>query len=406
MSDNLSLRTGNEIGNNTGTGETKYDEPTSPKPGPRKAARSRRANTRLFLFALVPVALVIGGYAYVTGGQVMTTDNAYIGANIVGVTTDISGLVKSIDVHEGEAVKAGQVLFTLDPRSFQIAVDGDKAKLGAARDQILNLQASYQQSLVELAQAQADLPYYQTNLERQQRLQNTSASTQANLDDAQHALIAAREKVDVAKAAVSVVLAQLGGKADAPVESYPVYLEAKAALDDAQRQLDHATVRAPFNGIVTQVSSLQVGSYMTASQAAFELVSNDNMWIDSNPKETELTYVRPGQDVTITVDTYPGTTWHGKVDSISPASSSSFSLLPAQNSSGNWVKVVQRIPMRVSITDATNKPPLRVGMSTEVSIDTGHARGLPDFIGQWFGAKTANATEASPMHRAVSERVK
>lgn len=406
MSDNLSLRTSNDIGNNTGTGEIKHDEPASPKPAAVTPAHSRRAKRRLFLFALVPVAFVIGGYVYVTGGQVMTTDNAYIGANIVGVTTDISGLVKSIDVHEGEAVKAGQVLFTLDPRSFQIAVDGDKAKLGAARDQILNLQASYQQSLVELAQAQADLPYYQTNLERQQRLQNTSASTQANLDDAQHALIAAREKVDVAKAAVSVALAQLGGKADAPVESYPVYREAKAAQDDAQRQLDHATVRAPINGIVTQVSSLQVGSYMTASQAAFELVSNDHMWIDSNPKETELTYVRPGQDVTITVDTYPGTTWHGKVDSISPASSSSFSLLPAQNSSGNWVKVVQRIPMRVSITDAANKPPLRVGMSTEVSIDTGHARGLPDFIGQWFGAKTPNAAEASPMRWAVSERVK
>jgi membrane fusion protein, multidrug efflux system len=394
MSDNLSLRTGND---NT-LSELKQDHPETPQPAAATTEVPklvRRARTRLLLFALVPVALVIGGYVYVTGGQVMTTDNAYIGANIVGVTTDVSGLVKSIDVHEGEHVKAGQVLFTLDPRSFQIAVDGDKAKLGAARDQILNLQASYHQSLAELAQAQADLPYYQTNLDRQQRLQNTSASTQANLDDAQHALIAAREKADVARAAVSVTLAQLGGKADAPVESYPAYLEAKAALDDAQRQLDHATVRAPFNGIVTQVSSLQVGSYMTASQAAFELVSNDHMWIDTNPKETELTYVRPGQDVTITVDTYPGTVWHGKVESISPASSSSFSLLPAQNSSGNWVKVVQRIPMRVSIVDQANKPPLRVGMSTEVSIDTGHARGLPHFMEGLFGGKSAGVGTTS-----------
>ena len=397
MSDNLSLRTGNDNIN----GELKQDHPEKPQPAaPVKSKLSRPARTRLLLFALVPVALVIGGYTYFTGGQVMTTDNAYIGANIVGVTTDVSGLVKSIDVHEGEAVKAGQVLFTLDPRSFQIAVDGDKAKLGAARDQILNLQASYQQSLVELGQAQADLPYYQTNLDRQQRLQNTSASTQANLDDAQHALLAAREKVDVAKAAVSVALAQLGGKADAPVESYPVYQEAKAALDDAQRQLDHATVRAPFNGIVTQVSSLQVGSYMTASQAAFELVSNDHMWIDTNPKETELTYVRPGQDVTITVDTYPGTVWHGKVESISPASSSSFSLLPAQNTSGNWVKVVQRIPMRVSIVDTANKPPLRVGMSTEVSIDTGHARGLPDFMNGLFASKSAAADRAPSVNES------
>lgn len=382
------------------------DNPTSPnnimndsaitaaKPGPVVIGkRSRRARVRLILFAVVPVALVAGGYIYATGGQVMTTDNAYIGADMVGLTTDISGLVKSINVHEGQAVKAGQALFTIDPRAFQIAVDGDKAKLGAARDQILDLQASYQQSLAQLTQAKADLPYYQSNLERQQRLQNTSASTQANLDDAEHALIAARQKVDVAQMAVSVTLAQLGGKADAPVETYPAYLEAKAALDDAQRQLDHTVVRAPFSGIATEVSSLQVGSYVASSQAAFQLVSADHMWIDANPKETELTYVRPGQDVTISVDTYPGVEWHGKVASISPASSSSFSLLPAQNTSGNWVKVVQRIPMRVSIEDVADKPPLRVGMSTEVSVSTGHARGLPNFA-EWLpGSKPAVASE-------------
>lgn len=364
------------------------------KPGnAAPAKRSRRGKVRLVLFAIVPVALVAGGYFYVTGGQVMTTDNAYIGADMVGVTTDISGLVKSVNVHEGEAVKAGQALFSIDPRAFQITVDGDKAKLGAAKDQILDLQASYQQSLAQLTQAKADLPYYQNNLERQQRLQNTSASTQANLDDAEHALIAARQKVDVAQMAVSVTLAQLGGKADAPVETYPAYLEAKAALDDAQRQLDHTIVRAPFDGIVTEVSSLQVGSYVASSQAAFQLVSTDHLWIDANPKETELTYVRPGQDVTISIDTYPGVEWHGKVSSISPASSSSFSLLPAQNTSGNWVKVVQRIPMRVSVEDAADKPPLRVGMSTEVSISTGHARGLPNFAAWLPGSKPAVASE-------------
>lgn len=364
------------------------------KPGhAAPAKRSRRGKVRLVLFAIVPVALVAGGYFYVTGGQVMTTDNAYIGADMVGVTTDISGLVKSVNVHEGEAVKAGQALFSIDPRAFQITVDGDKAKLGAAKDQILDLQASYQQSLAQLTQAKADLPYYQNNLERQQRLQNTSASTQANLDDAEHALIAARQKVDVAQMAVSVTLAQLGGKADAPVETYPAYLEAKAALDDAQRQLDHTIVRAPFDGIVTEVSSLQVGSYVASSQAAFQLVSTDHLWIDANPKETELTYVHPGQDVTISVDTYPGVEWHGKVSSISPASSSSFSLLPAQNTSGNWVKVVQRIPMRVSVEDAADKPPLRVGMSTEVSISTGHARGLPNFAAWLPGSKPAVASE-------------
>jgi membrane fusion protein, multidrug efflux system len=392
MSENLSLRTGND----NATNEIKQERAPAAEPAPSivKPQRSRRARVRLTLFALVPVALVLGGYFYVTGGQVMTTDNAYIAADMVGVTTDVSGLVKSINVHEGEEVQKGQVLFTIDPRAFQINVDGDKAKLNAARDQILYLQAGYQHSVSELAQAKADLPYYQSNFDRQQRLQNTSASTQANLDDAQHALTAAHQKVDVAQAAASVALSQLGGKADAPYETYPAYVESKSELDDAQRQLDHTTVRAAFNGIVTEVSNLQVGSYVTASQAAFELVSSDHIWVDTNPKETELTYVRPGQDATITVDTYPGVEWHGKVSSISPASSSSFSLLPAQNTSGNWVKVVQRIPMRVSIVDPANKPPLRVGMSTEVSIHTGHARGLPEFVEQLIGGKPAVAGEA------------
>lgn len=360
-----------------------------------KPKRSRRARTRLILFGLVPVALIVGGYVYINGGQVMTTDNAYIQADMVGVTTDISGIVKSVDVHEGEAVKPGQVLFTLDQRAFQATVEGDEARLDAAKNQILNLQQTYRQSLAELAQAKADLPYYQTNVDRQQKLQTTSVASQANLDDAEHAMIAAKQKVDVAEAGVKVTLAQLGNRPDAPVETYPAYQEAKAALDEARRELDHTVVRAPFSGIVTNVSSLQAGSYLAAAQAGFQLVSDTHLWIDASPKETELTYVRPGQDAVISVDSYPGVEWHGKVESVSPASASSFSLLPAQNSSGNWVKVVQRIPMRVTVDDSANKPPLRVGMSTEVSIDTGHRNGLPHFVKALLGQETAYASEPS-----------
>ncbi len=160
----------------------------------------------------------------------------------------------------------------------------------------------------------------------------------------------------------------------------PLYIQAKTAVDDAQRDLNDSVVKAPFNGVVTNVDALQVGRYLESSQPAFSLVSSTDLWIESNPKETELTYVRPGQKATISVDTYPDFEWHGTVASVSPASSSSFSLLPAQNTSGNWVKVVQRIPMRVTIEDAAGKPPLRGGMSVEVGVDTGHARGLPMFV--------------------------
>ncbi|MGO4116964.1 HlyD family secretion protein [Rhizobium ruizarguesonis] len=353
-------------------------------PGGNKVRR-RRSLTRPILFALLPVALVVGGYYYVNGGQVMSTDNAYIQADMVGLTTDVSGIVDQINVHENEAVKAGQVLFRLRSDSFKIALDGAKAQLGAQRNQIMNLKASYQQSLAEITQAQADLPYYQDQFDRQQNLVNNGSATQSAYDEAKHNLEAAQQKVAVAKAEAATTLAQLGGNADQPVEENPLYLQAKSQVDNAQRELDHSVVKAPFDGIVTNVNALQVGSYLEASQQAFSLVGTNHLWIAASPKETELTYVKPGQTADISVDTYPGVVWKGKVESISPASGSSFSLLPAQNTTGNWVKVVQRIPMRVSIEDTDGKPPLRVGMSTVVDVETGHVRGLPDFVNTLLG---------------------
>lgn len=342
--------------------------------------RRRRSLIRPMLFALLPVALVAGGYYYVTSGQIMSTDNAYIQADKVGVTTDVSGIVQTIDVHENEQVKEGQVLFSLDPQPFRIALEGAEAQLAAQRNQILNLKASYKQSLAEIAQAQADLPYFQAQFDRQQNLVNNGSATRTAYDEAKHNLDAANQKVAVAQAEAAATLAQLGGDAGQPVESNPLYLQAKAQVDKGQRDLDHATVKAPFSGIVTNVSSLQVGAYLEASAQGFSLVSSDRLWIDASPKETELTYVQPGQQATVYVDAYPGVVWKGRVESISPASGSSFSLLPAQNTTGNWVKVVQRVPLRVSIDQSPHKPILRVGMSTEVEIDTGHARGFPESL--------------------------
>lgn len=358
-------------------------EPVAAAPAPVIPKR-KRSVTRPVLFTLLPVALLIGAYYYVNGGQVMSTDNAYVQADMVGLTTDVSGIVEKIDVHENEAVKAGQLLFSLRSDSFKVALAGARAQLGVQRNQILNLKASYRQSLAEITQAEADLPYYQTQLERLTTLVKNAATTQSDLDQAKHNLDAAAQKVAVAKAQAATTLAQLGGNADQPVEQNPLYLQAQAAVDNAQRELDHSVVKAPFDGIVTNVNALQVGQYLESATQAFSLVASNHLWIAASPKETELTYVTPGQPVTISVDAYPGIEWKGKVESISPASGSSFSLLPAQNTTGNWVKVVQRIPMRVSIEDAKGKPPLRVGMSTVVDVDTGHTRGLPDFVSKFL----------------------
>jgi membrane fusion protein (multidrug efflux system) len=363
--------------------EPHVDEPQSVKPALPPVPK--RSLLRPLLFLLLPVALVVGGYYYVVGGQVISIDNAYIQADTLGVSTDVSGTVTAIEVRDNEAVKAGQVLFRLRPDSFKTAVAGAEAQLGTVRNQILTLKASYQQALVGIQQAQADLPYFETVLKRQQDLMATNAASKAAYDDAVHNVESTKQKIDVAKAQAQSMLAQLGNDADQPIEQNPFYLQALAAVDDAKRDLNDTVVRAPFNGIVTNVSHLQVGSYLQAAQQGFSLVSNDHLWVSASPKETELTHVVPGQAVTITVDTYPDVEWKGHVDSVSPASGSSFSLLPAQNTTGNWVKVVQRIPMRIDLGDMQGKPQLRVGMSVEAAIDTGHARGLPDFINNLLG---------------------
>ena len=360
-------------------------EPAAPPPAKAPSRRPRRGLTRPLLFALLPVALAAGGYLYVTGGAVVSSDNAYIQADTVGVSTDVAGTVIAIEVHDNEAVTKGEVLYRLKPDTYRLALDGAKAQLGTVHDQVLTLQASYRLALAQIDQAQADLPFYQTAFKRQQDLLATGAGTKASFDQAQHDLDATRQKIAVAKAQADAALAQLGGDPNQPIEKNSFYLQALSGVDNAQRDLDDTVVRAPFDGVVANVDAIRPGSYLQASQQAFSLVSSTTMWVAASPKETELTNVRAGQPATISVDAYPGVEWKGAVQSISPASGSSFSLLPAQNTTGNWVKVVQRIPLRVNIADADGKPPLRVGMSVTVDVDTGHPRGLPDFINRLLG---------------------
>jgi membrane fusion protein, multidrug efflux system len=347
-------------------------------------ARQRASSPRHFLFALLPIVLIVGAYVYITGGSTMSTDNAYVQADMVNVSTDVSGIVSEIDVKENQKVSVGDVLFKLDDKAFQLALEKANAQLGAARNDLLAAQANYRNMQAQIQQAQADITYYQITFNRQQTLAANSFASQAAFDDARHNLQVAQQKLASLNQQLAGLSATLNGNPDAPVESYPRYKEQLAARDEAQRQLDHSTVRAPINGIVTKVPSLQPGQYLAASTSALAVVATDHVWVQANPKETELTYVRPGQKATVEVDSYPGVEWTGTVESISPASSSSFSLLPAENSSGNWVKVVQRIPLRVRIENQPGKPELRVGMSVQLYVETGHPRGLPEPLARWF----------------------
>jgi len=335
---------------------------------------------------LLPIVLIASAFWYAAGGQVMATDDAYVDANKVGVSTDVSGIVKELDVTDNQHVEAGQILYRLDDLPFRLALDRADAQLGLIRNDINALKASYQDTQTQIKQAQNDVDYYTTELRREQDLLNAHVASQALFDAAHRNLLNAQQKLASINRQLAAVAANLSGDPSIAVEQQPRYLEALAQRGEAARQLDHTIVRAPFAGIVTNVPAIAPGKYLQAAMTAFYLVASDHVWVDANPKETELTYVRPGQAVTVTADMYSNVEWHGTVESISPAAAQEFSLLPAQNSSGNWVKVVQRIPMRVRVdTDDKTLPPLRAGMSVEVAIETGHVRGWPTVLTSLFG---------------------
>jgi membrane fusion protein (multidrug efflux system) len=323
---------------------------------------------------------------WLRGGRYASTDDAYLRAAKLMVSTDVSGLVSSVDVREGQLVKAGEVLFRIDPLQYQIALDNAKASLAQTALTLEAMKLDYKRMLSDVAAQTAKVQLDQATYARYEPLANANFLSKANFDQARFALEADKSQLESLKQQAQVQLARLSGNADISVTELPQYLQAKAQVDEAQRQLDHTVVRAPFDGRVTQVAALQPGTYLVSQTAALTntgavgLVSTKDIWVEANMKETDLTYVKHGDHVDISVDTYPGKTWSGTVDSIAPASGSEFSILPAQNSSGNWVKVVQRITARIHIDSSYPDAPLRAGMSVTVDIDTGHHNSLSGLL--------------------------
>ena len=335
----------------------------------------------------IAVVAVGGGGFWLHGGRWVSTDNAYVRARKLMVTTDVSGIVASVEVREGEQVKPGQILFRLDPTQFDIALRVAQANLEQIRITLQAAQQDYARLQSEIAGQTAQVDLAQANFDRASALALSNAGTRTAYDQAHFGLEAAQHQLEALRRQAQSALIRLGGKADAPVEQHPQYLAAKAQADEAQRQLDHATVRAPFGGVVTAVESLQPGTFLVSQTAALTntgavgLVSTKELWVDANVKETDLTFAKSGDPVDLTVDAYPGQVWHGRIASIAPASGAEFSILPAQNASGNWVKVVQRVPVRIALDPQAGTPALRAGMSVVAEIDTGHKRALSELWG-------------------------
>jgi len=374
--------------------EQKGNPPEKPRvkiaaePRRRLMAGMRRYRRTLLLVVLPLVALLAGLTFYLNGGRYVTTDDAYVGAQKVLITPDISGKIINIAVREGQQVAAGDVMFQIDPVPFDLAVAQARAKLADAKTSHDNLVANVKLygDTVELVNAGIGLK--QRDVDRKTALAKNNFGSQLDLDNSATALVTAQAQLQLVKQQQSTALNQLLGNPELPLDQFPAYLQAKAALDDAQRNLDLTTVRAPMAGVATQVDQIQLGRFLAVGTPVFAVIDTSRPWVDANLKESDFTYVAVGQSVTIDVDAFPDHAFKGTIGSLSPGTGAQFAILPPQNATGNFVKVVQRVPVRIYF-DSNDKfvQKLKAGMSAYTSIDTGHRRSLAALFGPASAAK-------------------
>jgi membrane fusion protein (multidrug efflux system) len=329
---------------------------------------------RVLLLIVVPLlAGIIGVIFYLLGGRYVETDNAYIKAQKVPVSASVAGAVKDVLVLENQVVQSGQVLFRFDQTPFQIVVAKDEARLGQVRNDLAALRIGYREKQAEVALARSNYAYAVREQHRQSDLAAKNFISVSKLDDAKHTTDVSAQQIVLLEQDMRRIAESLGGNPDMNVERNPVYLAAVAELEQAQLDLSNTEVRASMAGTVSKPP--RIGQYVTTGSTAMLLVAND-VWIEANFTEADLTYVHPGQVVSIRIDTYPDAKWQGVVESLAPATGAEFSVIPAQNATGNWVKIAQRVTVRIQLVATAALPGLRAGLSSWVEIDTGHRRRL------------------------------
>ncbi|MGF7005994.1 HlyD family secretion protein [Aminobacter sp. BE322] len=372
---------------NENSQKMELESPAS-QPQPAAAAPARRNRGRFLVMAALPLALVAaGGYYWVTGGRYQETENANLRQAKVSIASEAAGRIVKVGVADNASVKAGDILFEVDPEPYRIALAQADATLAAARLNVEQLRAAYSQATAQERVAASALDYAQSQFDRSNDLVRKGVNAPSALDEARMDLDKAKEQHSAALQGIVSAKAALGGNPDIPTEQHPTVLSAQAARDKAAFSLAQTTVRAPADGTVSQAASFKIGQFVGTGTPVFSLVETGDTWVEANFKETQLTNMKPGQEAEIVLDTYPDRTFRGTVAAIGAGTGAEFSLLPAQNATGNWVKVTQRIPVRIKLDDDASRPALRTGMSATVSIDTGVARGFGSIFGHAVAAE-------------------
>lgn len=353
----------------------------------------RRFVARAVMWSLPVIVLAISLFVWLASGRYVTTDNAYVKGDRAQIAPELSGIIVEVPVQENQRVSRGQLLFRLDDQAYRLGLAKIDAEIETTRADIRGLRAQWRTKREEIKAAQSQLNYAQQEFERQSDLADKKIASQQKLQETRMALDIARQRISAAQEDLQRIEAQLAGDPKIRTDDHPRVKQMVAARDEALLQLRRTAIESPLDGIVSKRPV--PGSYATAGVPVMVVVADTDLWIEANFKETELTLVRPGQTAIVKVDTYPDAECTGKVASIAQATGAEFAVLPPQNASGNWVKVVQRIPVRISVTCREGDPPLRVGMSTTVEIDTGHSRSIGSLLSglaRTFGLSSATAT--------------
>jgi membrane fusion protein, multidrug efflux system len=353
----------------------------------------RRVLARLVMWSLPFIVILATLFVWLSSGRYVSTDNAYVKGDRAQIATELSGIIVEVPVQENQHVSRGQLLFKLDDQSYRAALARIDAEIESARADIRGLRAQWRTKREEIKAASSQLNFAQAEFDRQSDLAEKKIASTQKLQETRMGLEVARQRISAAEEDLLRIEAALAGDPKIHPDDHPKVKQLMAARDEALLQLRRTTIESPLDGIVSKRPV--PGSYATAGVPIIVIVADTDLWIEANFKETELTLVRPGQQAIIKVDTYPDAECTGSVASISQATGAEFAVLPPQNASGNWVKVVQRIPVRIAVACREGDPPLRVGMSTTVEIDTGHSRsigGLLAGLGKSLGLSSASAT--------------